>query len=64
MEVFDLPDRTAWIVVRDDQEFELATNREWPEGGRRGREGREGKILRDQWFGELAEALEAAGLRE
>jgi hypothetical protein len=25
---------------------------------------REGKMLRDQWFADRAEALEAAGLRE
>jgi ketosteroid isomerase-like protein len=113
-------DRAAWLATRDDQDYEVVTDRYWPEADAvRGREAawefyvkvaeaferlpvtdvelvdagptrflsisgatcadgqagqransttvitfREGRIVRDHWFADRAEALEAAVLRE
>jgi ketosteroid isomerase-like protein len=122
LEAFDRRDRAAWLATRDDQDYEVVTDRYWPEADVvRGREAawefyvkvaeaferllagdaelvdagadkvlvhqrsdvrgrtsgaavelnywdvvtfREGRIVRDQWFADRAEALEAAGLSE
>jgi ketosteroid isomerase-like protein len=120
LEAFDRRDRAAWLATRDDRDFEVVTDRYWPEADAvRGREAawdfyvsvaeaferlpvedaelvdaggdkvlihwrhdvrgrasgadveinywivitfREGRIVRDQWFADRTEALEAAGL--
>jgi ketosteroid isomerase-like protein len=122
LEAFDRRDRAAWLATRDDQDYEVVTDRYWPEADSiRGREAawefyvkvaeafeqlpagdaglvdagadkvlvhqrsdvrgrtsgvevelnywvvitfREGRIVREQWFADRNEALEAAGLAE
>jgi ketosteroid isomerase-like protein len=39
LEAFDRRDRAAWLATRDDRDFEVVTDRYWPEADAvRGRE--------------------------